>query len=318
VRHAWIFACSIAAIAAACDEKFPQQLEPAPPPPLVDAGSDADSNDGAVTPKGARTLGIEVQIDALDFPDQVRAIIDAGARTTNASFAWTEIERPIDGGDAADGSAEASADAEAGTQISNAGVHIVNLILGTSDVRAIFAVPALDGSGPRLPPDLAGKTLDDPAVATRYDAVTDYVFSQMPDLELDAYLVAVDADATLGADAAKWAAFTTFVSKAAIHARAKRPALKVGFAMSAAALVDKKDLVAGALAASDVVVVSQPVSFDALTDAAPSGKPIFVHRIGLDAGDAFRQWDRHGDRIPIVMFPAVSADVVREARVRGF
>jgi hypothetical protein len=316
LKRAWIFACSIAAIAAACDEKFPEKLASPPPPALLDSGIDADSDATAIVPKGSRTLGIEVTIDALDFPDQVRAIIDAGARTTNASLAWNEIERPIDAGD--DANADASADAAAGTQIFNAGVHIVNLILGTSDVRAIFAVPALDATGPRLPPDLAGKALDDSAVTSRYDAVTDYVFTQLPDLELDAYLVAVDADATLGTDSAKWTAFAAFVSKVAAHAHTMRPNLKVGFALSAAAVVDEKDLVAGALAASDVVVVSQPASFDALVNAAPAGKSIFVHRIGLDAGDAFRQWDRHVDRIPIVTFPSVSADVVREARVRGF
>lgn len=313
MRRAWIVARSfvaVSAIVAACDEKFPDPLASTPPPPL-DAGRDAPG-DAAIVAKGSRTLGVEVEIDSLAFPDQVRALVDAGARTTNASFLWTDIERPIDAGE------DAGADAEAGTQIFNAGVHIVNLILGTSDVRAVFAVAALDETGPRLPPDLAGRALDDVAVTNRFDAVTDYVFSQMPDLQLDAYLVAVDVDATLGTDAAKWGAFAGFVSKVGTHARSKRPGLRIGFVVSAAALVEKTNLAASALAAADVVVVSHPSSFDALVGAAPPGKPIVVHRIALDAGDAFGQWDRHADRIPIVTFPRVSADLLREARVRGF
>lgn len=315
MRRPWIFAASLAVIAWACNEKFPQELGPGTPPALLDSGIDA-ATDASVVPKGARTLGIEVEIDSVQLGQQVSAIIDAGARTTNASFTWDDVERPRDAG------ADADADIEAGTLVFNAGIHIVNLVLGTNDVRASLAIAALDATGPRLPFDLAGKALDDVAVTSRYDAVTDYVFTQLPDLELDVYLVAVDADATLGTDPAKWASFAGFVSKVATHARTKRPNLKVGFVMSAAALVEKRDLVAGALAASDVVVVSRPASLDALTDAAPAGKPIFVHRLGDDgglaAGDAFGQWDRNVERIPIVTFPAVSADVVREARARGF
>jgi hypothetical protein len=308
VRRSWIFL----SLLAACDEKFPQALEPGSPPALVDSGVDASAEAGVV-PKGARTLGVEVEIDSLEFPQQVAALRDAGARTTNATFVWTDVERPFDGG------SDADVDAEAGTTVVfNAGFHIVSLVLGANGVRASLAVAALDATGPRLPPGLEGKPLDDDAVTSRYDVITDYVFSQIIDLELDVYLVAVDADVALGTDAAKWASFAGFVSKVAAHARPKRPNLKVGFTLSAAALAEKKDLAAAALAASDVVVVSMPASFDAIVDAAPAAKPIVVHRIGLDAGDAFGQWDRFGDRIPVVTFPAVSADLVREARARGF
>ena len=155
-------------------------------------------------------------------------------------------------------------------------------------------------------------------MTSRYDVVTDYVFSQIIDLELDVYLVAVDVDAALGTDAAKWATFTSFVSKVGPHIRTKRSNLKVGFTLSAVALSEKKDLVAGALAASDVVVVTSPASFDAVVDAAPASKPIFVHRTGLTLNLAFPQWDRFADRIPVVTFHAVSADLVRHARARGF
>jgi hypothetical protein len=321
VRRFWLLACSFAAVAWACDEKFPQQLS-SPPPPALDAGVDATTDASAVVPKGSRTLGIEVDIEKLALSDkQVRELRDAGARTTNASFTWDDIEQPIDGGADADADIDAGPDADAaggGTYIFNAGIHIVNLVLGTNDVRASLAIAAVDATGPRVPPDLAGRALDDVTVTDRYDVVTDYVFSQLPDLKLDSYLVAVDADLSLGNDAAKWAAFAGFVSKVGAHARTKRADLKVGFVLTGAALVEKKDLVAAALAASDVVVVSQPSSFDAVVAAAPPGKPVYVHRTALDAGDAFTQWDRHADRIPIVVFPSASADVVREARVRGF
>jgi hypothetical protein len=328
VRRPWIFACSFAVVAWACDEKFPQELGPGSPPAPIDAGIDA-TQDGGVVPKGTRTLGIEVVIDSLQFPQQVNAVFDAGGRTTNASFTWyDDVERPfaeIPDASAADADADADADAasgnEGGTIIFNAGFHIVGLVLGESHVRASLAVAALDRTGPRLPPDLAGRALDDVAVTSRYDAITDYVFTQIIDLELDAYLVALDVDATLGTDAAKWTTFASFVSKVGAHVRTKRPNLKVGFTLSAAALAEKKDLAAAALAASDVVVVTEPESFDAIVDAAPAGKPIFIHHIalgGLTARDAFVQWDRFAERVPIVTFPAVSADLVREARARGF
>ena len=293
-------------------------MELAPPtPPPFDAGSDATEVEAGVVPKGSRTLGVEVEIDSTQLPQQVGAIIDAGARTTNATFKWYgDVERPIS--EIPDASFGDGGGAEAGTLVFNAGFHIVGLVLGTNGVRASLAVAALDGTGARVPPDLAAKPLDDDAVTSRYDVVTDYVFSQIIDLELDVYLVAVDVDAALGTDAAKWASFTSFVSKVGPHIRAKRPNLKVGFTLSAVALSEKKDLVAGALAASDVVVVTSPASFDAVVDAAPASKPIFVHQTGLTPNLAFPQWDRFADRIPVVTFPAVSADLVRHARARGF
>lgn len=309
----WIAVCSLATIAAisawACNEDFPEELRPSPPPILVADGDAGDAAGAAIVPKGARTLGVEVEIDSLAFPDQVRALADAGARTTNATFTWDDVETPADAGPDADATT---------TQIFNAGIHIVNLVLGTSNVKASLGIAAIDESGPRFPFDLAGRGLDDAELTARFDKVTDYVFTQLPDLELDAYLVAVDVDATLRTDPARWAAFAAFVDHVAKHARTKQTGLRVGFVMSATALVEKKDLAAAALAASDVVVVSHPPSLGAVADAAPAGKPIYVHRTATPPGAAFGEWDRHVDRIPIVTFPSVSADLVREARARGF
>src|SRR5436309_1569237 len=82
-----------------------------------DAGADAvtfDAGDGgtAIVKKGARTLGVAIAIDGVDFPDQAHAIADAGASTTNVSFPWDDIEIPYDGG----------------TALSQPGLHIAGLI----------------------------------------------------------------------------------------------------------------------------------------------------------------------------------------------
>ena len=91
-----ITAGAFVALAVACGEGIvPEPLtaapvaDAAPLDALADADEDADA--GAVAHKGARTLGIAVRIDGLDFPDQVRAIREAGARSTNVSYAWDDL-----------------------------------------------------------------------------------------------------------------------------------------------------------------------------------------------------------------------------------
>ncbi|MDB5215824.1 MAG: hypothetical protein JWO86_3751 [Myxococcaceae bacterium] len=314
---------------------------------LVEAGdaadADAGSVDAAVVAKGARVLGVSVVIGDLDFLKNVQTARDAGARTTNVGFAWDEIERPFDAGagDASDDAGVTGDGGDAGpprspTQVFHPLLHVANLVLSDQRVAATVTIDALDVGGSRAPAELATLAFDDPELVTRYGRVLDYALDQLPDLDLSALFLASSADVPLGDDAAKHAAFATFVTNAAAHVHAARPNVKVGFVVTSDGAIARKDRLAAAWAASDVVGVTylpidaaahvRPAAelpsavasdLDALVGALPAGKPIIVREAGYptaalngggEAGQVafvsavFGAWDRHATRIPILTF----------------
>lgn len=297
--------------------------------PLTDGGGgDADAS---VVAKGARVLGISVAVGDVDLRKNLQIARDAGALGTNVSFAWDEIERPYDAGasDAADGGDAAP------TRIFNPLVHVANLVIPGEGLAVALSVDALDVGGSRAPSPLGARALDDPELGARYDRVTDYLLDQTPDLELSALFLASSVDVPLGGDAAKHAAFATFLARAAAHAHAVRPKLKVGFTVTSEGAVAQSDRLAAAWAASDVIGVTYlPIDsaahvrspsdvagdLDRLLAALPVGKPVVLRETGYptapECGSSeaaqvafvsavFAAWDRHPDRIRAITFRAL-------------
>lgn len=315
----------------------------------LDADAAPDPADGAdaarpVVPRGARALGIAVAIDDTDFPSALVDAREAGAQTTNVTFGWNDIERPADAG-AADAS-----DPDAGappTVLFNPAIHVVNLVLGDRRVEATLAVEAFDVGGSRAPADLAGMALDDPALGARYDALLDYVFSQLGDTKVNALLVATGADAWLTADAQRAAPLAAFVTRAAAHARTLRPGLKVGFtvddldamraqaaalapAWTASDFVGVDYLPAAAVARGEMPAAFVSADFDRMAEAAPAGRPIVLRQAGYPtaaaAGPAaseenqgrfvaevFAAWDRRPERFTSVVFRELADATAEEA-----
>ena len=115
------------------------------------SGGDAGLRDVDVVPKGARVLGVSVVIGDLDFLRNVQTARDAGARTTNVTFAWDEIERPYDAGapDASDdgGDAGDAGPARSPTQVFHPLLHVANLVLSDQRFAATVTIDALDVGG---------------------------------------------------------------------------------------------------------------------------------------------------------------------------
>ena len=298
--------------------------------PGVDAGSEgavlaeAGVEDARVVAKGSRVLGIAMAIGDQAFGANLQTASDAGIRSTNVALAWDDVEQPFDAGPGDDASTP--------TQIFNATLHVANLVLSEYRTQAVIAAAAVDVSGSRAPAELAARPLDDAELSARYDKLTDYVLKGAPDLEIAALLVGTEVDVPLGDDAAKYAAFATFVGRAASHAHQVHPGVKVGFTVTADAIQKRAAQLAAAWAASDVVGVSYlavdaaahvrspsevAADLDRILAAAPAGKPIFLHEAGFPTADAtggdeatqaafvsalFGAWDRHAERIPLVTF----------------
>jgi hypothetical protein len=305
-----------------------------------EAGTEAGPGDAAVVPKGARVLGMSVVIGDLDFLRNVQNARDAGARTTNVTFAWDDVERPYDAGpaDASDDAGEAgdAGPARSPTQVFHPLLHVANLVLSDQRFAATVTIDALDVGGSRAPAELATLAFDDPELVMRYERVLDYALDQLPDVDVPFLFVATSVDLALGDDAMKHAAFTTFFTNAAAHVHALRPNVKVGFAVTSDGAIARKDRLAAAWAASDVIGVTYlpvdaashvaPASgvaaavaadVDRLVAALPAGKPIVVREAGyptaaLNGGDeagqaafvsaVFDAWDRQAARIPVLTF----------------
>jgi len=345
-----LFGATSGAVVAACSDD-----------PPVGAGSDAGLDEGstpsdtgaseaavdaAPLPKGDRLLGVGTQISDMDFPRDVQTVRDGGAVATTLGFAWDEVEGPYDAG----ADAGAAEDGGPTTQLFQPALHIANLVYSAYGARAVVTIDALDIGGSRAPAELRSKPLDVAELAARYDRVTDYALSQLLDTRIEAWLVASDVDVPLASDPAKHAAFASFFTHVAAHARAVRPGLRVGFAVSAPGLVAGRERFASAWAAADVVAVDVvPVDaaaqvkdpsavgaeLDAVVAAAPLGKPLLVRRLGYPSaaacgsdeakqaafvGAAFAAWDRHASRIPLVVFHELDdppAEVAAAAAARA-
>ncbi len=338
---------AIAALAAACgDDSSP--AVPTTTDAALDASAPEDAPptpDGGVRPKGGRVLGVGMRIDDVLFPENVVAARDAGARSINVTLAWDEVERPFDGGVPDEDSGDA-----APTQIFNASIHVANLVLDQDGMQGLVALPALDAFGSRAPAELQARPLDDGELGARYDKLTDYVLRSFPDAVVSAILVGSDVDVALGDDAAKHAAFATFVGRAAAHVHAVAPKVKVGFTVTSDGVEARASRFAAAWASSDLVGVTVlPIDaaarvrspgeiaavFDRIVRAAPPGKPIVVHEAGFPTAVAcgsdeatqaafvsavFASWDRHADRIPVLAFRELldsDDDVVRARAARA-
>jgi hypothetical protein len=315
-------------------------------------GDDAkspDAPDGPPRSRGTRVLGLEVSIDDTDLPSNSLAARDAGAETTGVTFGWNEIERPYDAG--LPDAAEPDAAMPPPTTLFNPGLHVVNLVLSDRRLQAALAVEAFDVGGSRTPADLAGKPLDDPAVGARYDALLDYVFSQIGDTQVTALFVATGADVWVEADAQRAAPLAAFVARAAAHARALRPGLRVGITVDDLDRAGARSaLLAAAWASSDFVGVDYVPSaavargdapaavvradFDRMTTFAPAGKPLFVRQAGyptdpaagpaaseenqaIFVGEVFAAWDRNPDQIAAIVFRELVDVTLEEASARA-
>ncbi|AKV02114.1 hypothetical protein AKJ09_08777 [Labilithrix luteola] len=308
---------------AACEERFPAALGNVPSdeasvaPDGGDGGAEQDT-DAAVVPRGARVLGLDVDLSGQTLLEHVQTARDAGATTTTVSYAWDEVEVPFDGG----------APDAATTALFQPGLHVANLVLSSEHASALLEIDAVDVSGPRMPADLAGLPLDDPQVAVRYGRVIDYVVSQMPDLQLDVLLVASGVDRAFGDDANRYAQLATFIERAKAYAQSVGAPFRIGFAVGEDGMAARRSLLDAAWNGSDVLGVTvfpadasghvlPPASvgdaFDRIAQAAPPDKPVVI-RAGYPSaaacgsdGDAqaafvrtaFQAWDRNATRIAV-------------------
>ena len=187
----------------------------------------------------------------------------------------------------------------------------------------------------RMPSDLAALPFDDPMVISRYENLLNWVFSQIPDVQLTSLTIGNEVDGYLNSNPSEWPHYQNFFQQVSAYARTLRPSLKVGVKGEFSGIVGNAQANMQALNQySDVVEVtyyplngdftpesSMNVSadFDTLTGLYP-GRTIYILEAGYPSStqcgnseaiqsqfidQAFTAWDAHADQIKLISFFAL-------------
>jgi hypothetical protein len=267
-------------------------------------------------PKGERLLSIDLTWAANDdFGGAYRLGKSVGMQVTNLSVQWDELE-PSPGH-------YVSSD----NLLQNA-----NSFFPTQGVAVSLMVGFIDTNNLRLPSDLVGKPFDDPEVIERFKRLMDYVFSQIPNLELTSLSLGNEIDGYLASDERLWQQYTKFFQETSAYAKTKRPGLVVGSKLGFGGLTgNAQNLSADLVRSSDAVMltyyplgadftVKNPeVVFDdfaKLVQAFPD-KPIYILELGYPSSsvigssetlqaqfvqNVFRAWDEQAAHIKLIDF----------------
>jgi hypothetical protein len=184
----------------------------------------------------------------------------------------------------------------------------------------------------RLPPYLKDKAFDDPETIERFKRLLDYVFSQLPDLELSCLAIGNEIDGYLGTDKKRWQEYSKFFAEVSAYARTKRAGLIVGSKIGFGGLTkDARDLSRDIIGVSDAVMltyyplnpdftVKEPEvvheDFATLVELFP-GKPIYMLEAGYPSSELlgssedeqatfvreiFKAWDTHAAHVKLLDF----------------
>lgn len=192
-------------------------------------------------PRGERMLGIDVvEAEGETYDQAFQFARLAGMQFTSLSLAWDDLE-PQPG--------EYSPDPNF--------LAIANQYYPAQGVPLALTITPIDTNRARLPADLKDAAFDDPEVIARFERLLDYVFSQIPDVELAILAIGNEVDAMLGVDAAAWARYQTFYESTAAYARSLRSGVPVGVKVTMAGLTGERRELAQALnARSDMILVT--------------------------------------------------------------
>jgi len=269
------------------------------------------SGGGAVVPRGARSFGLAVgAAEDGDYDGAFGKARAIGMDVTSLSLGWDDIE--VSPG-----------------VFANPFLAIAEAYYPPSGTGVVLAISPIDTNVLRVPADLQGLAFDDPAVIARFDALMDWVFTQIPTLDVPMLSIGNEVDVWLGTDATLWSQYTNFFTTVRAHIASVRPGLPVGVKATWSGLTGAaKDFLSDLNAATDAVLVTYyPLQFDftvlpttAVADdfdelcALYPGRPIEFLEFGAPSSallgssdlvqaafvDAlFSSWDDHADQIPL-------------------
>ena len=286
-------------------------LAPAPSPVRAEApGPSARA-------RGDRTLSVKVNLgEEGDFDRAFLEALEVGSETQIIPQDWNELET-------APGQFEPATDFLA----------IANGYYRARTTPVHLSLRPVHTNRKVVPADLMDRPMDDPEVIRRFGRLLDWVASKVPDLEVTTLVIGSEVDVHAWGDSAKWEAWTRFYAASAAHARKAFPGTRIACETTHAALLGPDLERARRLHRhGDVVGVSYyPMArgleavrppgsihadLDAIVAAIPA-RPVVFYQIGYPSSpelgssparqaafveEAFRAWDRHAGRVPMMAF----------------
>jgi hypothetical protein len=268
-----------------------------------------------VVQKGERIFQIDVNEGADgDYDAAIKIALDAGAEAVSMSLSWDDIE---------------TAPGEFNPETN--WLEIANAYYPVQDIAVSLVINPIDTNVDRRPSDLRELPYDDVQVIERYNALLDYVHSQIPDLQLVSLSIGNEIDATLGADADEWQQYTKFFAETSRHARSLWPDVPVGSVVMYGGAIEQKESVAALAAYADVLMITyypldglyqvqEPSSVQAdmkeLAGTFPD-QTIYLAEVGYPSSEVnssslekqaefvhhmFAAWDAHADQIELISF----------------
>lgn len=161
--------------------------------------------------RGDRLLGLAVnETPRVDYGKALALAQEVGVSVITLPYPWDELER-----------APETYNPEPNF------LAIANVYYPTVGVKVGLEINPIDTNNLRLPADLKELPFDDPRVIQRFKQLVDYVFAQIPDLDLLSLSIGNEVDGYLKTDA-DWQAYTTFFEEVSAYIRTVRPQLKIG------------------------------------------------------------------------------------------
>jgi hypothetical protein len=268
----------------------------------------------AVKPRGTRILGLHVSEAAdKDFGRAFAQARKTGFQALGLSVHWDDLE-PQPG------------------EYKDTWLAIANAFYAPNKIQVSLVIGTLDTARNRMPKDLQDKSFDDPVVVKRFRKLLDWVFTQIPDLQLTSVGIGNEVDGVLGTDKDKWAAYTRFFEAARTHIRKSHRKVPVGSVVMYGGHSGEAKAYARRLNKhADVVLVTYyPLDekfqvrdpkhvhevCDTLVKTYPN-KPIHLAEIGCPSGtrvgsseakqaefvrEMFKAWDTHAKSIPLMSY----------------
>lgn len=298
-----LIALASAAIACSALASASPAISPLPP-----------GDTAAVTPRGARHIAIDVSpASDGDFERAFQMAVGAGIDRIGLFQNWDTLE-PTPG------------------TFDGQWLQIADLYYPAHGVSLDLTIAVIHTNQSTAPSDLRGLALNDPAVIRRFEDLLDFVFSQLPQTDLQSIAIASEHDIYLGTDAGGWQAFQDFYRRISAYVHSTAPGVAVATELTFAGLTGPMHATALELnATSDVIGVSyypmaedgqvrEPLEVgpdvDRLVEMYPD-KPIVFYQAGYPSSERlgssearqaefiaeiFAAWDRHADRIPMIDF----------------
>ncbi len=214
---------------------------------------------------------------------------------------------------------------------------LANSYYPQAGMQVALMINPIDTGKLRMPSDLIEKTFDNKEVISRFMRLLDWVFTQIPNVQLVTLAIGNEIDAYLKSDLKKWNSYAKFFEEVARYAHRKRSNLLVGTKIMSYGFMDDriKPFVIRLGRASDVYMVTYYPLNSNFTVRNPKDvnsdlgnilmrfpkKPFYLMEIGYPSSpfcnssdekqaefvrQVFQVWDRYGDRIPFVSFTWLS------------